>query len=297
MSLVEILDGYNKLRGRLVPLVGPAALAEITTAIPKGTASELAFLRLVGWSYALFHENGRLAIKFLLSLGGRPQSTTLNDVQVLRTWAAHNLSFGAPSDEKKLRAAWAWFRRSCGVTTPDEQHWGDCFSALANEVAVILRDCVTAAEALDHPIDGARIVEELKRRVEREWEAHRFDRYVEDAAERFGFRGLDPVELRRSKLDAWRRVVRAANAEDMDRLLTQRIEADVLELMGGALPLTASEIVERIACMSPTAVAVWMSALKRRDPMSAEEFASALVELGHVMPADVDAGRQTSTHT
>ncbi len=293
MSFAEVLDGYNKLRLRLVALVGPEALAEINIATPRDAASELAFVRLIGWSYALFHENGKLAVKFLLRLGNRPLPPVLDDVQVLRTWAAHNLSLESESDEKKLRAAWAWFRRSCGVTTPDDDRWGDCFSVLSDAVAAVIRDCISAAEVLDDPVDGPRNVDELKRRVDREWDGYRFDPFVESAMARFGFRGLDPVELRRGKLDSWRKVVRAASAEEIDALLTRRIESDVLELMGGALPTMASEVVDRVAGMSPSAVAVWMMALRRRGPASADDFAVALMELGEAMDAVVSAGEGT----
>lgn len=285
MSFPEIIDGYNKLRLRLVALVGRAALPEINIAMPKDAASELAFLRLVGWSYALFHENGKLAVRFLLRLGNRPLPPALEDVQVLRTWAAHNLSLESVSDEKKLRAAWAWLRGSCGVTTPDDRHWGACFVALSNAVVAVIRDCIAAAEVLDDPVDGPRNVDELKRRVEREWDGYRFDQYVEGAAARFGFRGLDPVELRKAKLDSWRKVVRAGSAEEIEGLLTKRIEGDVLELMGGALPLAASDVVDRVAGLSASAVALWMMALKRRVPLSMDEFAEMLVELGNAMAA------------
>lgn len=295
MSFAEVLDGYNKLRLRLIALVGPNALPEINIATPRDAASELAFLRLVGWSYALFHENGKLAVKFLLRLGNRPLPPVLDDVQVLRTWAAHNLSLESASDEKKLRAAWAWFRRSCGVTTPDDSHWGKCFPALSDAVAAVIRDCVSAAEVLDDPVDGPRNVDELKRRIEREWDGYRFDPFVESAAARFGFQGLDPVELRRVKLDSWRKVVRGASADEIETLLTKRIESDVLELMGGALPITAAEVVDRIAGMSPSAVAVWMMALRRRGPTSVADLAHALVELGKAMDAASSAGEGGST--
>lgn len=289
MTFAEVIDGYSKLRLRLVALVGPEALPEINIAIPKDAASELAFIRLVGWSYALFHENGKLAVRFLLRLGNCSLPPALDDVQVLRTWAAHNLSLESASDEKKLRAAWAWLRRSCGVTTPDERHWSDCFKALSAAVSAVLRDCIAAAEVLDHPVDGPHNVDELKRRVEREWDGYRFDRFVEAAVVRFGFKGLDPLDLRRVKLESWRKVVRAANAEEMDALLTKRIESDVLDMMGGALPFEASNVVDRVAGISPSAVAVWLMGFKRREPMSADEFANMLVELGHAIDAGAPA--------
>lgn len=285
MSFADVIDGYTKLRLRLAALVGPTALPAINIAPPKDAASELAFLRLVIWSYALFHENGKLAVRFLLTLGKRPLPSTLSDVQVLRTWAAHNLSLESSSDERKLRAAWAWLRTSCGVTVPEERHWGDCFMALSKAVALVLRDCVAAAEVLDDPIDGPHNVDELKRRLEREWDGYRFDSFVETASARFGFRGIDPVELRKAKLPSWRRVVHAASAEDLDVLVTKRVESDVLELMGGALPLAASEVIDRVAGMSPSAAAVWMMALKRRDALSVDEFADALVKLNSAFAA------------
>jgi hypothetical protein len=283
MSFAEVIDWYSKLRIRLVALVGPEALPEINISIPKDTGSELAFLRLVGWSYALFHENGKLAVKFLLRLGNEPLPEALENVRVLRTWVAHNLSLEKARDGKMLRSAWAWLRRSCGVTTPDENHWGKCFAALLSEVSEVVRKCIAAAEVLDHPVDGPRNVGELKRRVDREWDAHRFDRFVEEAAARFGFRGIEAVTLRSTKLDSWRKVVQMASEEEIDALLTKRIESDILELMGEALPLVASEIVDKVSALPPAGVALWMMALKRREPMNASDFADVLVELGNAM--------------
>ena len=92
------------LRSSLRSFVGEHAIREITVRPPADDNSEISFLRLVAWSYALVFEAGRVAIPYLLQLpGGGSESssdakTARELLKILRTWSFHNLGFESDRD-------------------------------------------------------------------------------------------------------------------------------------------------------------------------------------------------------
>jgi hypothetical protein len=126
----------------------------------------------------------------------------------------------------------------------------------------VVQKALSACDALGAPEDGPRLLEELKRRVQRDWEAYRFDPIVVEAAARLGFDGLDVVGFRGRHLDSWRKVVAVADDGAIQPLLERRIEKDLLDLMGGALPLSAREFLERVPQWTPAELGALMLALR-----------------------------------
>lgn len=285
MSFTELYDAYSKLRMRVVALVDPSAFPSITVPGPRDTAGELGFVRLVAWSYALVQENGRVPLRFLLKLGQRPSPQVLEDVPILRTWVAHNLELEKGSDQKKVRHAWAWFRQSCGVTVPLEpSHWAASAERLSEDLSAVVRDCIAAAELLDHPDDGPRNVAQLRERLGTDWEAYRFDSFVDAAAHRLGFNGLDAAALRRSRLEAWRKVIALASEDERESLLTRRVEADVLEALGHALPVSAMDVIKSLSGATTGEVAALMLVLRSRGTMDTVQLGAVLSELATQLP-------------
>ncbi len=265
MTFGSVNGAYLTLKQRLAVHVGGDAIGEITVQPPPNSNDELSFLRLVSWAYTLIHEAGRVALNFLKEL---PPSSSyepiLPHVRGLRTWISHNLSLAKDSDRKAIAAAFGWFRRTCGVGTPaSPEQWQACFSGLCTELTILLNAAIRACDSLDSRDDGARLTQELNKRLQRNWDAYRFDSYVETAKRRLGYGGLNTVVFRQRHLDNWRKIVAIAEDGAIDRLLALRIEADLLLLMGDALPVTTSEILEKARFTDPAQLGAAMMLMRR----------------------------------
>ena len=278
MSFGDLQELQRQLRSRICAHVDPSAMQEINVAIPSGDADELSFLRLVVWCYALVQETCRVPLQFLQEL---PPATRdpLPEVSQLRTWLTHNLRLDKTSDQKKLKLAWTWLARACGASSPTTPvQWKACFVALCERVGAVLKLALTAAEALNSPEDGERLVGELRKRLDRNWEAYQFDEPAEKVAQSLGFSGLDLVTLRKRKLDAWRKVVEMAEHDQIERQLAQRIQIDLLELMNGSLSVSASEVLDRFHLETPGQGGAFLLALRRAQERNASLTALELLE-------------------
>jgi hypothetical protein len=121
-------------------------------------------------------------------------------------------------------------------------------------------------------------VEDLTERVKLNWEAHRFDRFVERCAKRIGDVGLDLLRLRAKRLDVWREMVASAEESSRERALELRIEADLLAAVGDMLPVTAAEAATRLALAGPEKVVAALLILRR-----------ARIEGGLIIPELIEA--------
>lgn len=245
MSFSRAQVAYLQLRRRLAGCVSDNTLPDITIEPPKDPVNELAFLRLVAWSYTVLHETAKLSLGILRHLPPlRDRSgTLLPHVRALRTWTSHNLAFDSKTDLATIRKATAWFRANCGTGTPStDAHWSQCFDVLLNDIATLLEQAVSACDAFEDPTDGKGLKEEFERRLERNWEGFRFDSFVESACKMLGFGGVDVVPFRNKYLQEWRSVVELSEPDAIDANLTKRVEADLLHHMGEAAPLTGAEL-------------------------------------------------------
>ncbi|MET3916105.1 hypothetical protein ABID97_002887 [Variovorax sp. OAS795] len=285
MTFGTLHSDLNTLRRRLAVHVKPA-LAEITVEAPRGDADELSFIRLVAWGYVMLNETARVPLGFLKSLP--PWSTAaalLPHVGALRTSMSHNLAFDSTRDVKTMRVASDWYSRSCGVGSPvSDSHWKSCFDALLKELSDLLALAIRACDLLIDPTDGERLVVELQLRLDREWPGHRFDRYVDRAVEKFGY-GLNPVEVRGSRLAEWRKVLAAAREDEIEQVMTQRIEADVLDYMCHALPVSADEIAQLLRYDDKAALAAALLALRAAGPEAARSVLDRLRDLSSASTA------------
>lgn len=269
MSFGKIQSNFISLKKRLTVAVGSAALDDINIEPPKGDDDELSFLRLVAWTYVLIFESGKISLNFLRKLPPWKESELLPYVRPLRTWMSHNLLFESDHDVQTMGKAMDWFTSTCGTGIPQtSSHWKACFAQLLSDVNVLLSNAIVACDAFNSEIDGARLKSDLKEKLDRNWAAYRFDRYVEDAINRFGYSGFDVVLFRNRYLEQWRRVVITALPEQIERNLILRIEADILNEMRDALPITAEEFKTLIAFRDEEAVAAALIMLRSQVPES-----------------------------
>jgi hypothetical protein len=206
----------------------------------------------------------------------------LPHVPRLRTWISHNLSFSKDHDVETLRAAQAWFMRTCGTAIPiHAEQWRACFHRLCEDLAGLLLGAIAACDALDSQDDGPRLVEELKKRLDRNWDAYLFDGYVSRACDRLGYSGLDVVAFRQRNLDQWRRVVAVAEDGAIERLIQMRVEASLLDLMAHSLPAEAATILSNLDLDTPSQVATAMLIIRNRGKAGRTDVPSLLRDLAN----------------
>lgn len=281
MNFGEVSTAYGQLRRRLSVYAGQDALQNITIDPPKGVSDELSFLRMVAWSYVLLYEAGRVPFSYLRQLPpwNQPASALLPYVRALRTWTSHNLALDNAADIATLRDAIAWFSKTCGVGTPtSSSHWEKCFTSLCADLVVLLSAALGACDAFESLEDRDRLVEGLKRRLDRDWAAYRFDAVVEEVAIRLGYEGIDPVRVRSRHLDAWRKVVASSTDDHLERNLKLRIEADILAMMGSALPLTSEELTELTGATEKESVIAMLLSLRAVPPEVRKAVVATLTE-------------------
>ena len=256
MTPIELSNLYQTLRTR-VSIHSPNGCAEISLPLPSDFGDELAFYRLVNWGYVLVQEAAKIPLAFLTNLPPlKADNSFRKEVSRLRTYVAHNLDTKSTRDQKTYAFVHLWFKEACGRGTPNSAaHYGDCCAYLAGRFQEALNGAIEACDLLDDPEDGPRLVADLKDRIDLAWEAHRFDPMVAECATRLGNPGLDLLAIRSKHLDKWRRVLAEADENERERVLEQRIEADLLEAIGDILPQTIRKNLQRVAASADATVA------------------------------------------
>ena len=256
MTPIDLSNLYQTLRTR-VSIYCPNSCAEISLPLPSDFDDELAFYRLVIWGYALVNEAAKIPLAFLTNLPPlKANSSFRNEMSTLRTYVAHNLDISKKRDQKTYAFVHRWFKEACGRSTPASvAHYGDCCACLAGRLQEALNGAIEACDLLDDPEDGPRLVADLKGRIDLVWDAHRFDPMVAKCAARLGNPGFDLLEIRSKHLEEWRRVLSQADENERERVLEQRIESDLLEAIGDALPRTIWENLQRVAASADATVA------------------------------------------
>ena len=242
------------LRSSLRSFVGEHAIREITVRPPEGDDSEVSFLRLVAWSYALVFEAGRVAIPYLLQLpGGVSQSSSdakaaRERLKILRTWSFHNLGFENDRDAAISRDVQRWFINTSGMYPPrGVEAWRSCFLALCSEVGLIIAYCQNAMTiVLSAPDDGDRATEDLRRRIDRAWPAHEFHKLVGDAAIRLGI-SVDARKFCSSRLARWRKFLETiADSDNLSAHMVRMIERDLLDHVADVLPIDGRDVMNHV---------------------------------------------------
>jgi len=239
------------LRHALQAYVGPNALDEITLSHPIRNNDEASFLRLTSWSYALLFEAGRVSIPYLLELPSRKGNADRSLVKVrknvlsLRTFSFHNLGL-TEHDMQLSRKARDWHREKCGTDSPkSKREWRNCFESLCSEVSEVVTHCHGAIDnVLTSPVDGEGAIAELKKRLDRNWPAHSFDRLIEDILVRM-HRKLNVPAFRNQHISSWRSYLNCLpEGNDIETEMIQLIERDVLNHFDGMLPIDGRDILD-----------------------------------------------------
>lgn len=240
--------------------VDVSAVANINTRPPATANDEVGFLRLTTWSYSLLFEAGRTSFALLLAMPPidgnaseqQKHKATVEAVQQLRTWLHHNLGFDSERELTIRRAVSTWFINSCGATTPmDADHWERCFIRLCDDIQGLVNYCLhMLSMIMQSAEDRDQTLETWRRRLNRDWEAHRFDAFVADSAARLGI-SINARAFRERRLSDWRRYLESIpESEDPVPKMERLIDSEVFNHQRSTLPLSAKDLMRHLG-LSP----------------------------------------------
>lgn len=272
MPFSTLISEVSNLRRALQAYVGPNALDEVRLSHPIRNNDEASFLRLTSWSYALLFEVGRVSIPYLLELpsrtgrADRSLPVVRKNVHSLRTFCFHNLGL-TEHDMQLSRKARDWHREKCGTDSPhSKREWRSCFESLCSEVSEVVAHCYGAVDyVLASPMDGQGAIAELRKRLDRNWPAHEFDRLARDVLVRLGLEnGMKIIPFRELHLPRWRHYLECLpEGEDFETKIVQVIERDVLNHFDSVLPINGRDIMVELGI--PQGPLVKLALLKARE--------------------------------
>ena len=228
-------------------------IASINTRPPASSDDEVGFLRITTWSYSLVFEAGRTSFSLLLAVPAIDGDSsaqlrhraTMAAVQQLRTWLHHNMGFDSDRELDIRRAVSDWFLQSCGATAPmNRDQWAKCFSRLCNDVEALVNYCLEVLSSIMRSVeDRDQILATWRRRLQRDWAAHKFDQLISDSAARLG-ESINARALRERRLSDWKRYLESIpDGEDPVPKMERLIDSEVFNHLQSALPLGAKDLI------------------------------------------------------
>ena len=125
--------------------------------------------------------------------------------------------------------------------------WRQCFLELCTEVEGIIVHCQKAmTNVLSSPDDGEAATADLRRRIDRSWEAVEFHKLVGDAGVRLGV-SVDAVAFSRPRIGRWRKYVECLpGSDDLEGQMVRMVERDLLDHAAEVLPIDGRDIMDAL---------------------------------------------------
>jgi hypothetical protein len=252
MSFQRANGLYIELRDALRAQIAPQALTDLNIRAPIASKDEASFIRLTAWCYALLYEAGRTSMPFLLAVERDDQiydvhKKFMNLVSSLRAYLAHNLGFDDGHDLNIRKICSDWFLGSCGAVFPSTPNqWERCFNLLCDGICQLLMHCCDKLAYIATSDDKGLFIEQLRRRISRNWPAHEYDKIITDAAFRMG-NTINARALREQHLSKWRAFAETIpDDQDVYNEVVRLIESVVYHHFKTRLPITTSELVSAL---------------------------------------------------
>jgi len=302
MRFAQLNAAVNGLTEGLRIHVDRASIATINTRPPATSDDEVGFLRLTTWSYALLFEAGRTSFGLLLDVPPIDGNTgaldkhkaTLRAVQQLRTWLHHNMGFDSDRELEIRRAVSEWFLSSCGATAPKNcDHWERCFTRLCTDVEELVSYCLDVLSSIMQSIeDREQVLATWRLRLQRDWEAHRFDQLIADSAARLGVQ-LNARAFRERRLSDWKRYLESIpESEDPTPKMERLIDSEVFDHQRSALPLGAKDLMMALGLSPGPAVRVALECARTGFDSGVRDHVALLHYVKDQMQASTTCGEQ-----
>ncbi|MFD6327296.1 hypothetical protein ACFWOL_31705 [Streptomyces sp. NPDC058442] len=166
----------------------------------------------------------------------------------LRTFFAHNLDPSNTRDRGTRDTCYAWFRDACGSSVPGDEQWERCLEALLQSALGCLQLAIEVARAIERHVDSATLSNMWRDRLSRTDVVVNYLGELQRAAGDLGCEGLNVNQVRDRYSRRWAEALSLIPASaDLDTATTRYMEQALLAETGRLLPVTASDVMERLA--------------------------------------------------
>ncbi len=196
-------DEINQVGSRF-PGIPITVFQPVSLNHPKFEPPELGFIRLVSYLFVLYHEVGKVGVKFLVNrfdaYGVDAQSnfrehSTL--VKQMRTYLQHNLNARQEHDKNIQETCESWMRSKCGTPLPGtDSQWRTCLIALLTESLEFLKNLLVTVRAIEADDSRDGICRDWEMRLNRNHPPDEFDKLIAEVATDMGRESVDPVRIR-----------------------------------------------------------------------------------------------------
>lgn len=237
ISLARKVDGLRELCRQNT---GSEEIREISVDLPSPPLDELFFRKAVAWCYVLFQETGPF-----LGFSGqllRARNSNAHErfgklkrlVDCARTAHAHNLVSDNSRDIGKRRQYDIWLKENGG----DPIDWEKCSLALMAEALQVTSDIDAEWRTRsEHESDRQEIWTSYKSEKDTTWDAHEFDRFVDQTAEELKLSGFNSTLFRKegNRLERWRQLIPLFKSrEEAEAAVLRAVRSEMIAMFGTA---------------------------------------------------------------
>lgn len=219
---------------------------------------ELTFLKVTFWLYIHYWESGKVSLGFLErqypQLVGKSSliiGEHRTDVQRLRTYFAHNLTSGSPTDRATFSHVLIWFEKACKKMFPEEEDdWNACLDSVCMNAACYFGELLNCVNAVKNSEARDEIVVEWAGRLDRHLDLYQMEEIVSVVVNDIGRQGLDPARLSRRHYDLWSKDLRHCSDDAEIKVEARRLIEATLLAGPTVLPIDGSDLLREL-CLSP----------------------------------------------
>ncbi len=222
----------------------------------KSSPSELGFLYLIALLYISYFECGKIGVKFLIgkmeafNLCSSKYELHLRDVNDLRTYLYHNLSYTNAPDVKRITRCKNWFEDSCGsADIGEEAEWNLCLEHAYNNTIELLNDLedvICFIEADDFKYD---IIDDWRFSINNRITKYECEIFVGEIADYLG-KEVNEYKLTNVYFSKWCQEVKYENYTDKCEYLQRirkAIEGTLIREIRKSLPISGKDIMEKFS--------------------------------------------------
>jgi hypothetical protein len=175
----------------------------------------------------------------------------------LRTFFAHNLDPSTPRDRRTRDECYLWFKEACGSRFPGDDQWGRCLDTLLQSAVRYVSLATEIARAIERHSDGEDLRSLWANRLSRTGVMVDYLGLLQRAAGDLGCEGMDLHSVHQRHRRRWDRSLALPSADsDVDDVTVRHVERTLLAETVPLLPITASNIMERLQLQPGESVAV-----------------------------------------
>ncbi|MFJ9713405.1 hypothetical protein [Streptomyces sp. NPDC101234] len=264
LTILAELDGRKtELEMLCDALTSCPAGDTVTAPRPVLSSPQHGFVTTTIWLSSWLDEAWRTSMKYLLAQARRVNIDPAEAEKFkhvlgrLRTFFAHNLDPATTRDRETRDTCYDWFRDACGSRVPGDGQWQQCLEVLLGSALRYLMMAIEVARAIEQHPDSKSLSNLWKDRLSRTDVVVDYLGSLQRAAGDLGCDGLNLHQVRDRYSKRWAEALSLVPATaDIEEVTTRHMEQTLIAETGRLLPITAADVMERLALQPGESVEV-----------------------------------------